>query len=235
VHLCEVEGLQDFLEMSSSDCSNQPVLVAVKMLRANVTKTARNDFLKEIKIISRLKHPNIIRLLGVCVRDDPLCMITEYMENGDLNQFLSQREIRSQFTTANNIPSVSPQNLLYMSTQIAAGMKYLASLNFVHRDLATRNCLVGNSHTIKIADFGMSRNLYSGDYYRIQGRAVLPIRWMAWESILLGKFTTSSDTWAFGVTLWEMFTLCKEQPYSVLSDEQVIENTGEFFRDQGRQ
>ncbi|XP_077332292.1 discoidin domain-containing receptor 2-like [Lithobates pipiens] len=235
VHLCEVEGLQDFLEMSSSECSNQPVLVAVKMLRADVTKTARNDFLKEIKIISRLKHPNIIRLLGVCIRDDPLCMITEYMENGDLNQFLSQREIRSQFTTANNIPSVSLHNLLYMATQIASGMKYLASLNFVHRDLATRNCLVGNNHTLKIADFGMSRNLYSGDYYRIQGRAVLPIRWMAWESILLGKFTTSSDVWAFGVTLWEMFTLCKEQPYSVLSDEQVIENTGEFFRDQGRQ
>ncbi|KAJ7308039.1 hypothetical protein JRQ81_008540 [Phrynocephalus forsythii] len=235
VHLCEADGLLEFLGRASPDASSRAVLVAVKMLRPNVTKTARNDFLKEIKIMSRLKDPNIIRLLGVCVRDDPLCMITEYMENGDLHQFLLQRQSRSPFTLSNNMPCVSCLHLLLMATQIASGMKYLASLNFVHRDLATRNCLVGNNYTIKIADFGMSRNLYSGDYYRIQGRAVLPIRWMAWESILLGKFTTASDVWAFGVTLWEMFTLCKEQPYSWLTDEQVIENTGEFFRDQGRQ
>ncbi|NXP85027.1 DDR2 protein, partial [Passerina amoena] len=250
VHLCEVEGMEkftgkDFALEGLDGSSDRPVLVAVKMLRADANKNARNDFLKEIKIMSRLKDPNIIRLLAVCITDDPLCMITEYMENGDLNQFLSRQQAGGPAAAhaptqgqavllAPGTPCLEP-DLRFMATQIASGMKYLSSLNFVHRDLATRNCLVGKRYTIKIADFGMSRNLYSGDYYRIQGRAVLPIRWMSWESILLGKFTTASDVWAFGVTLWETFTLCREQPYSHMSDEQVIENTGEFFRDQGRQ
>ncbi|XP_034039510.1 discoidin domain-containing receptor 2-like isoform X2 [Thalassophryne amazonica] len=250
VHLCEAEDMQDFLgeELSIEGNNDSPLLVAVKTLREDANKNARNDFLKEIRIMSRLRDPNIVRLLAVCVDTDPLCMITEYMENGDLNQFLCNLRLKEssdedvtekkkdgKTDKPNNVGMVSYSKLISMTVQIASGMKYLASLNFVHRDLATRNCLVGKGYTIKIADFGMSRNLYRGDYYRIQGRAVLPIRWMSWESILLGKFTMASDMWAFGVTLWEILTLCKEQPYSQMSDEQVIENTGEFFRDQGKQ
>uniref|UniRef100_I3K5L3 receptor protein-tyrosine kinase n=1 Tax=Oreochromis niloticus TaxID=8128 RepID=I3K5L3_ORENI len=236
VHLCEIESPQDLptLEFPFNVRKGRPLLVAVKILRPDASKNARNDFLKEVKILSRLKDPNIIRLLGVCVSSDPLCMVTEYMECGDLNQYLSQRVLLDKTGPSHNTPTISYPALISMASQIASGMKFLSSLNFVHRDLATRNCLVGERH-IKIADFGMSRNLYAGDYYRIQGRAVLPIRWMAWECILMGKFTTASDVWAFGVTLWEMLSVCQEQPYSTLTDEQVIDNAGEFFRDQGRQ
>ncbi|MEQ2314981.1 DNA damage responsive protein [Ameca splendens] len=241
VHLCEAESMQDFLDedLSMEGNSKSPLLVAVKTLREDANKNARDDFLKEIRIMSRLRDPNIVRLLAVCVDTDPLCMITEYMENGDLNQYLCSLRRKAQNNDKEKqeegSDEVSSIKLLGMAVQIASGMKYLSSLNFVHRDLATRNCLVGKNDTIKIADFGMSRNLYRGDYFRIQGRAVLPIRWMSWESILLGKFTMASDVWAFGVTLWEILTLCKEQPYSQFSDEQVIENTGEFFRNQGKQ
>ncbi|CAL1579957.1 unnamed protein product [Knipowitschia caucasica] len=239
VHLCEAEDMQDFLDADlSEENTESPLLVAVKTLREDANKNARNDFLKEIRIMSCLRDPNIVRLLAVCVDTDPLCMITEYMENGDLNQFLHKLSLPDETTPgyeAGGETTVNYSKLMDMAVQIASGMKYLSSLNFVHRDLATRNCLVGRNCTIKIADFGMSRNLYRGDYYRIQGRAVLPIRWMSWESILLGKFTMASDVWAFGVTLWEILTLCKLQPYAHLSDEQVIENTGEFFRDKGKQ
>uniref|UniRef100_A0A2I3S2U5 Epithelial discoidin domain-containing receptor 1 n=3 Tax=Homininae TaxID=207598 RepID=A0A2I3S2U5_PANTR len=244
VHLCEVDSPQDLvsLDFPLNVRKGHPLLVAVKILRPDATKNARNDFLKEVKIMSRLKDPNIIRLLGVCVQDDPLCMITDYMENGDLNQFLSAHQLEDKAAEgapgdgqAAQGPTISYPMLLHVAAQIASGMRYLATLNFVHRDLATRNCLVGENFTIKIADFGMSRNLYAGDYYRVQGRAVLPIRWMAWECILMGKFTTASDVWAFGVTLWEVLMLCRAQPFGQLTDEQVIENAGEFFRDQGRQ
>uniref|UniRef100_A0A3Q2DJ77 receptor protein-tyrosine kinase n=1 Tax=Cyprinodon variegatus TaxID=28743 RepID=A0A3Q2DJ77_CYPVA len=237
VHLCEIENPLDLpiLEFPFNVRKGRPLLVAVKILRPDASKNARNDFLKEVKILSRLKDPNIIRLIGVCVSSDPLCMVTEYMECGDLNQYLSQRVLLDKSGPSLNTLTISYPALISMASQIASGMKFLSSLNFVHRDLATRNCLVGGERHIKIADFGMSRNLYAGDYYRIQGRAVLPIRWMAWECILMGKFTTASDVWAFGVTLWEMLSVCQEQPYSNLTDEQVIDNAGEFFRDQGRQ
>ncbi|OQR70287.1 BDNF/NT-3 growth factors receptor-like [Tropilaelaps mercedesae] len=99
-------------------------------------------------------------------------------------------------------------------------MLYLSVQHFVHRDLATRNCLVGDNLCVKISDFGMSRDVYTCDYYKIGGSRMLPVRWMAPESIMYGKFTLESDIWSYGVVLWETFTFGK-QPYYGHSNEEA--------------
>lgn len=188
VHIGEVERLGDILGGEFKNSSR--TTVAIKTLKLNVDKNIKDDFFKEVKAMAGLKHSNVIRLLGVC-RDDPMCMIVEYMANGDLNQFLKEKEHTPSLNESEGWQDagqyISSQALFYMAKQVAAGMKYISSLNYVHRDLATRNCLVGHANTVKIADFGMSRNLYSKHYYRVEGRVILPIRWMAPECILQGK------------------------------------------------
>ena len=108
--------------------------------------------------MSRLTDRNIIRILGVCYEDTPFIMM-EYMEKGDLNQYLQKFETLST-TDSEPQGQITTSTLVHMATQISSGMKYLASHNFVHRDLATRNCLVGPNYLVKISDFGMSRSLY---------------------------------------------------------------------------
>ena len=178
-------------------------------------------FEKEVNFMSKLTDRNVIRILGVCYEDTPFIMM-EYMEKGDLNQYL---QMFKTLSTTDSEPhgQITTSTLVNISTQIASAMKYLASHNYVHRDLATRNCLVGPNYLVKISDFGMSRSLYDSHYYHIHGRFALPVRWMSFECFY-GKFSQKSDVWAFGVTMWEIFTLAKEQPYSDMSDKQVVED-----------
>ena len=222
VMLAETLGLSmRDLKLGESTDKSASIKVAVKRLKHDADKTVKEAFEKEIKFMARLNHMNVIRMLAICPSGHPFILM-EYMEFGDLNQYLQRFEIAPPGSdpTPNQIQIPS---LLYACVQISNGMRYLASLHFIHRDLATRNFLVGKDNTIKIADFGMSRSLYSSHYYRIQGRAILPIRWMATECFY-GRFSEKTDVWAFGVAMWEVFTLAKEQPYDAFTDQQVIDN-----------
>ena len=221
VILAETVGLsaKELRLSESDDDKSNSTLVAVKKLKLDAPNATKEAFEKEVNFMSRLTDKNIIRILGVCYEDTPFIMM-EYMEKGDLNQYLQKFKTLST-TDSEPQGQITTSTLVNISTQIASTMKYLASHNFVHRDLATRNCLVGPNYLVKISDFGMSRSLYDSHYYRIHGRFVLPVRWMAFECFY-GKFSQKSDVWAFGVTMWEIFTLAKEQPYSDMSDEQVI-------------
>ena len=223
VILAETVGLSPKdLKMSESDeDKSKSTLVAVKKLKSDAPNDTKESFEKEVKFMSKLNDRNVIRILGVCYEDAPFIML-EYMEKGDLNQYLQKFKVLST-TDSESQGQIATSTLVHITTQIASAMKYLTSRNFVHRDLAARNCLVGPNYLVKISDFGMSRSLYASHYYRIHGRFALPVRWMSFECFY-GKFSQKSDVWAFGVTTWEIFTLAKEQPYNDMSDKQVVDD-----------
>uniref|UniRef100_A0A7N8X072 Tyrosine-protein kinase receptor n=1 Tax=Mastacembelus armatus TaxID=205130 RepID=A0A7N8X072_9TELE len=202
----------------------EKIHVAVKTLK-EASESGRADFYREAELLTNLQHEHIVTFYGVCVESDPLIMVFEYMKHGDLNKFLRSHGPDAVLMADGQhsiLVELTQSQMLHIAQQIAAGMVYLASQHFVHRDLATRNCLVGENLLVKIGDFGMSRDVYSTDYYRVGGHTMLPIRWMPPESIMYRRFTTESDVWSLGVVLWEIFTYGK-QPWYQLSNNEVIE------------
>lgn len=203
--------------------------VAVKVLRQEATADMQCDFEREAMLMSEFDHPNVVKLLGVCALGKPMCLLVEYMAYGDLASFLrslgpSNYVIRhpNQDAFVDLPKKMTPPELVNIARQITSGMIYLSNKNFVHRDLATRNCLVNDNLVVKISDFGLSQRMINVNYYRADITTdALPIRWMPLEAILYGRFTTASDVWAFGVVLWEIFSYAL-QPYYGLSHEQVI-------------
>ena len=222
--VAEAEGIPDY----GGGGSLGQRLVAVKFLNQGASEKEKLDFQRDVRLLSALEDPNLARVLGLCTRGEPLCVALEYLPHGDLHRYLSSRS-PDMYADPRSLKSEPPSTLgfgtlLYMATQIASGMKYLESLNFVHRDLAARNCLVGDDYLVKISDFGTDNEVFAADYYRPEGNLSLPVRWMAAESLFLGKYSTKSDVWAFAVTLWEMLHYCRVTPYPELSSPQVVAN-----------
>ncbi|XP_050295203.1 BDNF/NT-3 growth factors receptor-like [Anthonomus grandis grandis] len=213
-----------------TNTTNKTDAVAIKVLKETANKEAEEDFFREVEVMSTFRHPNILSLLGVVLKETTTStptnymMIFEYMEYGDLAEVLrAQQRLGSEEGKKGeqNLPSLSICDLLGTAVQIASGMEYLAAQRFVHRDLACRNCLMSAGPTVKIADFGMSRDVYTCDYYKIGGSRLLPVRWMSPESVIYGRFTLESDIWSYGVVLWEIYSYGK-QPYYGYSNEEVV-------------
>lgn len=193
--------------------------VAVKTVNESASLRERIEFLNEASVMKAFSCHHVVRLLGVVSKGQPTLVVMELMTHGDLKSFL--RSLRPDAENNPGRPPPTLKEMIQMAAEIADGMAYLNAKKFVHRDLAARNCMVAHDLTVKIGDFGMTRDIYETDYYRKGGKGLLPVRWMAPESLKDGVFTAHSDCWSFGVVLWEVSTLA-EQPYQGMSNEQVL-------------
>lgn len=195
--------------------------VAVKTLKLGSTTEEKLDFLSEAEVMKRFDHKNIIKLLGVCTKDEPIYTIMEFMLYGDLKTYLlARRNLVNK--NSDESEEVSPKRLTSMALDVARGLSYLAELKYVHRDVASRNCLVNAQRCVKLGDFGMTRAMFDNDYYKFTRKGMLPVRWMSPESLELGVFTTHSDVWSYGVLLYEIITF-GSFPFQGKSNAQVLE------------
>ncbi|XP_054004822.1 fibroblast growth factor receptor homolog 1-like isoform X2 [Hylaeus anthracinus] len=206
-----------------------PSVVAVKMLKEGHTDAEMMDLVSEMEMMKMIgKHVNIINLLGACTQGGPLYVVVEFAPHGNLRDFLRDHRPSSGYEpTIGQEPkekkTLTQKDLVSFAYQVARGMEYLASRRCIHRDLAARNVLVSDEYVLKIADFGLARDIHCHDYYRKTTDGRLPVKWMAPEALFHRVYTTQSDVWSYGILLWEIMTLGGTPYPSVPSVEKLFQ------------
>ncbi|XP_031433442.1 fibroblast growth factor receptor 1b isoform X7 [Clupea harengus] len=213
---------------------NRVAKVAVKMLKSDATEKDLSDLISEMEMMKIIgKHKNIINLLGACTQDGPLYVIVEYASKGNLREYLRERRPAGMEYCYNpdevSLESMCIKDLVSCAYQVARGMEYLSSKKCIHRDLAARNVLVTEDNVMKIADFGLARDIHHIDYYKKTTNGRLPVKWMAPEALFDRIYTHQSDVWSFGVLLWEIFTL-GGSPYPGVPVEELFKLLKEGHR-----
>nr|XP_012619097.1 fibroblast growth factor receptor 2 isoform X6 [Microcebus murinus] len=216
------------------DKAKEAVTVAVKMLKDDATEKDLSDLVSEMEMMKMIgKHKNIINLLGACTQDGPLYVIVEYASKGNLREYLRARRPPGMEYSydINRVPEeqMTFKDLVSCTYQLARGMEYLASQKCIHRDLAARNVLVTENNVMKIADFGLARDINNIDYYKKTTNGRLPVKWMAPEALFDRVYTHQSDVWSFGVLMWEIFTL-GGSPYPGIPVEELFKLLKEGHR-----
>uniref|UniRef100_A0A182SW91 Focal adhesion kinase 1 n=1 Tax=Anopheles maculatus TaxID=74869 RepID=A0A182SW91_9DIPT len=186
---------QMVMDNGNADAQKTGIIqVAVKTCKPDADTTTSEKFLQEAYIMKKFEHPHIIKLIGIS-SGPPIWIVMELARHGELRAYLKK-----------NGPKLKLGTLLLYSYQLSTALSYLESKKFVHRDIAARNVLVSSPTCIKLADFGLSRWVEDQSYYT-STKGMLPIKWMAPESINFRRFTTASDVWMFGVCTWEILML----------------------------
>ncbi|XP_058810715.1 tyrosine-protein kinase Fer isoform X2 [Phymastichus coffea] len=216
VILIEKIGRGNFGDVYRALLKSSKTEVAVKTCKVTLPDEQKKKFLQEGRILKQYDHPNIVKLIGICVQKQPIMIVMELVPGGSLLMYL-----RQNLTTINQIQQ------LQMCKDAAAGMCYLESKSCIHRDLAARNCLVGYESIVKISDFGMSRE--EEEYIVSDGMKQIPIKWTAPEALNFGKYTSLCDVWSYGVLMWEIFSK-GGYPYSGLSNSQAREKIDGGYR-----
>ncbi|KAM3957708.1 uncharacterized protein ACR2FA_008280 [Aphomia sociella] len=207
---------------------NRPtVVVAAKSLREDVAPTEETEFLREACTLASLRHENVVRLIGVCTMDGPPLVLMEHAFFGDLLRYLRERRHLVEHVN-DEIPEeamhVSPHALTRLAREASSALAYLVQRRLVHRDLRASNCLVDARRSLKLADFGMAREMAGNDMtaeYTCRRRGFFPVLWMAPESLDRGVFSAATDVWALGILMLEMVTL-GERPYGMWSPMYVM-------------